>query len=145
MSQAQLHLLLHSIPQAKVEALLEEHGVASTRERKLPADFLVYYLIAAGLYMQLSLRETLRTVLDTLLVRAGALAARLRADLPTPGCHQPSPHPAWQCDADRPLQATGPSLRDARDAGRVFQALALGDHRWHDARLARYPGEFSAL
>jgi hypothetical protein len=69
------------IPQTRVTALLAQHGVASERERKLPAPFLVYYLIAACLYSQLSYRATLRTVLDQLIMQSLRHAALLREEL----------------------------------------------------------------
>ena len=78
---SQLHLLQQYIPHARVETLLEQHGVASDRSRKLPADFMVYFVMAACLYSHLSLRETLRTVLDDRIRSCGSKAKTLRAEL----------------------------------------------------------------
>ena len=80
---AQLHLLMEHIPLARVQALLTTHGVASARDRKLPADLLVYYLIASCFYFHLSYRDTLRTILDQLIVHSGERAADLRKELAT--------------------------------------------------------------
>ncbi len=52
------------IPRSQVESLLDRCGVASKRERKLPAVFMVYFIITLCLYSSKSMRETLRTVLE---------------------------------------------------------------------------------
>lgn len=51
-------------PREKVDAVLEETGRASTRERDLPARVVVYYVIALALYMRSSYREVLRCLLE---------------------------------------------------------------------------------
>jgi hypothetical protein len=51
-------------PRERVDAVLEETGRASVRERDLPARVVVYYLIALALYMRSSYREVLRCLLE---------------------------------------------------------------------------------
>jgi len=51
-------------PREKVDAVLEETGRASVRERDLPARVVVYYVIALALYMRSSYREVLRCLLE---------------------------------------------------------------------------------
>jgi len=51
-------------PREKVDAVLEETGRASVRERNLPARVVVYYIIALALYMRSSYREVLRCLLE---------------------------------------------------------------------------------
>jgi hypothetical protein len=51
-------------PREKVDAVLEETGRASVRERDLPAHVVVYYVIALALYMRSSYREVLRCLLE---------------------------------------------------------------------------------
>jgi hypothetical protein len=62
----QIPLLERAIPASLVETQLERFAVASERERKLPAKFMVYLLIALCLYApgRKSMKETLRTVLE---------------------------------------------------------------------------------
>ena len=62
--EIQLALLTQFFPRADVEALLDQYGVASVRDGKLPALFMVYFIIALCLYMHKSMKETQRTVLD---------------------------------------------------------------------------------
>ncbi len=50
----------------KVRLVLEKTGRASIRERDLPAQVVVYYVIAMALYMNSSYREVLRCVLEGL-------------------------------------------------------------------------------
>src|ERR1700682_3325756 len=51
-------------PREKVDAVLERTGRASVRERDLPAQLVVYYVIALALYMRSSYREVLRCLLE---------------------------------------------------------------------------------
>jgi len=51
-------------PREKVDAVLEQTGRASVRERDLPAHVVVYYVIALALYMRSSYREVLRCLLE---------------------------------------------------------------------------------
>jgi hypothetical protein len=51
-------------PREKVNAVLEQTGRASVRERDLPAHVVVYYVIALALYMRSSYREVLRCLLE---------------------------------------------------------------------------------
>ena len=52
------------VPREKVDAVLEETGRASVRDRDLPAPVVVYYVIALALYMRSSYREVLRCLLE---------------------------------------------------------------------------------
>jgi hypothetical protein len=58
-------------PREKVEAVLEQTGKASRRQRDLPAHVVVYYVIALALFMQVSYREVLRCLLEGLQWLAG--------------------------------------------------------------------------
>jgi hypothetical protein len=58
-------------PREKVEAVLEQTGRASRRQRDLPAHVVVYYVIALALFMQVSYREVLRCLLEGLQWLAG--------------------------------------------------------------------------
>ncbi len=55
-----LGVLGMTFPLEQVQAILYESGKASVRERDLPADLMVYYVIAMSLYMQVSYGEVLR-------------------------------------------------------------------------------------
>jgi len=64
--QFTLALLPQVIPPATVAQVLAETGTTSERRRALPTDFLVYYIVALGLFMDDSCREVLRRVQEDL-------------------------------------------------------------------------------
>lgn len=53
-----------AFPRTTIAAVLEKRGTASLRQRDLPAQVVVYYVIALALYMQSSYREVLRCLLE---------------------------------------------------------------------------------
>jgi hypothetical protein len=53
-------------PVEKVRAVLKETGRESVRQRDLPAQVVIYYVIALALYMRSSYREVLRCLLEGL-------------------------------------------------------------------------------
>lgn len=59
-----LGVIARTFPLAKVHSILAETGKTSVRERDLPAQVVVYYVIALALYMQASYREVLRCLLE---------------------------------------------------------------------------------
>ena len=59
-----LGVIAKTFPLAKVRQVLEESGRSSQRQRDLPAHVVVYYVIALGLYLQVSYREVLRCLLE---------------------------------------------------------------------------------
>jgi hypothetical protein len=59
-----LGVVTRFFPREKVNAVLEQTGRASIRERDLPAHVVVYYVIALALYMRSSCREVLRCLLE---------------------------------------------------------------------------------
>jgi hypothetical protein len=59
-----LGVVARFFPREKVDAILEQTGRASVRERDLPAHVVVYYVIALALYMRSSYREVLRCLLE---------------------------------------------------------------------------------
>ncbi|MFH1176720.1 MAG: IS4 family transposase [Acidobacteriota bacterium] len=59
-----LGVLAAKVPQDRVEAALAATGKTSLRQRDLPAQVVVYYVIALALYMQSSYREVLRCLLE---------------------------------------------------------------------------------
>jgi hypothetical protein len=50
----------------KVRAALKQTGRASMRQRDLPAQMVIYYVIALALYMRSSYREVLRCLWEGL-------------------------------------------------------------------------------
>ena len=52
-----LGVLARAVPRDQVQQVLAETGKASERERDLPAQVMVYYVIALALYMTASTRE----------------------------------------------------------------------------------------
>ncbi|MQA92554.1 MAG: IS4 family transposase, partial [Gemmatimonas sp.] len=61
-----LGVLSKRIPVEQVERVLRETERESERQRKLPMHVMVYYVIALGLYMQVSYGEVLRCLLEGL-------------------------------------------------------------------------------
>jgi hypothetical protein len=59
-----LGVISRAFPQMAIGPVLERTGTASLRERDLPAQVVVYYVIALALYMQSSYREVLRCLLE---------------------------------------------------------------------------------
>lgn len=61
-----LGVLTKMFPRPVVDRVLEESGKTSQRERQMPAHVVVYYVIALSLYMEVSCREVLRSLVEGL-------------------------------------------------------------------------------
>jgi hypothetical protein len=72
-----LGVMARAIPSERVRQVLAETGTASERERDLPAQVMVYYVIALALYMGSSTREVLRCLLEGLRWLWGAEAVKV--------------------------------------------------------------------
>jgi hypothetical protein len=72
-----LGVIARTIPSERVRQVLAETGTASERERDLPAQVMVYYVIALALYMGSSTREVLRCLLEGLRWLWGAEAVKV--------------------------------------------------------------------
>ena len=59
-----LGVITKTFPDSAIRAVLAGTGKASIRQRDLPAQVVVYYVIALALYMQSSYREVLRCLLE---------------------------------------------------------------------------------
>jgi hypothetical protein len=59
-----LGVIAKFFPREKVDAVLEQTGRTSVRQRDLPAHVVIYYVIALALYMRSSYREVLRCLLE---------------------------------------------------------------------------------
>jgi hypothetical protein len=59
-----LGVITKTFPVEKIRSVLASTGRASIRERDLPAQVVVYYVIALALYMRSSYREVLRCLLE---------------------------------------------------------------------------------
>src|SRR5579859_4465264 len=59
-----LGVISRAFPPNAIGAVLEQTERASLRQRDLPAQVVVYYVIALALYMQSSYREVLRCLLE---------------------------------------------------------------------------------
>jgi hypothetical protein len=59
-----LGVITKTFPDAAIGSVLARTGKASVRQRDLPAQVVVYYVIALALYMQSSYREVLRCLLE---------------------------------------------------------------------------------
>jgi Insertion element 4 transposase N-terminal/Transposase DDE domain len=72
-----LGVIARAVPAERVRQVLSETGKASERERGLPAQVMVYYVIALALYMGSSTREVLRCLLEGLRWLWGAEAVKV--------------------------------------------------------------------
>ena len=72
-----LGVIAQVFPQHAVEAALEACGVRSVRRRDLPLEAMVYYVIAMGLFRQISAREVLRCLADGLRLVAPDIPVRI--------------------------------------------------------------------
>jgi hypothetical protein len=72
-----LGVIARAVPSERVRDVLAETGTASERERDLPAQVMVYYVIALALYMGSSTREVLRCLLEGLRWLWGAEAVKV--------------------------------------------------------------------
>jgi Insertion element 4 transposase N-terminal/Transposase DDE domain len=72
-----LGVIARAVPSERVRQVLAETGTASERERDLPAQVMVYYVIALALYMGSSTREVLRCLLEGLRWLWGAEAVKV--------------------------------------------------------------------
>lgn len=61
-----LGVIAKTFPMARVKEVLRKHGRAGRRQRDLPPQVMVYYVIALALYMHASCREVLRCLLEGL-------------------------------------------------------------------------------
>jgi Insertion element 4 transposase N-terminal/Transposase DDE domain len=61
-----LGVITKTFPLSIISPVLSNTGTASVRQRDLPAQVVVYYVIALGLYMQSSYREVLRCLLEAI-------------------------------------------------------------------------------
>jgi hypothetical protein len=59
-----LGVITKTFPLSAIVAVLSKTGTGSVRQRDLPAQVVVYYVIALALYMQSSYREVLRCLLE---------------------------------------------------------------------------------
>jgi hypothetical protein len=59
-----LGVITKTFPLSSIGSVLSQTGTASVRQRDLPAQVVVYYVIALALYMQSSYREVLRCLLE---------------------------------------------------------------------------------
>lgn len=65
-------VLARTYPRERIRNILVRKGLQSKRVRDLPAEVMVYYVIALGLYMAVSTREVLRTLIEGLQWMGGA-------------------------------------------------------------------------
>jgi hypothetical protein len=59
-------ILARTYPRERIKQILQELGLESQRVRDLPAEVLVYYVIALGLFMAVSTGEVLRCLVEGL-------------------------------------------------------------------------------
>lgn len=72
-----LGVIAQVFPLRSIEAALEACGVRSARRRDLPLEAMVYYVIAMGLFRQVSTREVLRCLADGLRLVAPGVPVRI--------------------------------------------------------------------
>ena len=137
-----LGVIAKTFPIEKIEAVLAATGKASVRRRELPAQVVVYYVIALALYMQSSYREVLRCLLEGL------------QWLSEPGTKMQVAGNSAISQARSRLGAT--VLRQLHDElvqpiasaatpRRLVSAPAAGEHRWQHVGHCRSEAQRSGL
>ena len=71
-------VLARSYPPDRVRGILQKLGLQSQRVRDLPAEALVYYVIALGLFMAVSTGEVLRSLVEGLQWLGGNASGKLK-------------------------------------------------------------------
>lgn len=59
-------IMAEVLPMPIVRSVLEKHGKQTVRKRKLPREFLVYYVIALALFSNINIRSVLKALLEGL-------------------------------------------------------------------------------
>ena len=72
-----LGVIAQVFPPRSIEAALDACGIRSARRRDLPPEAMVYYVIAMGLFRQISTREVLRCLADGLRLVAPGVPVRI--------------------------------------------------------------------
>lgn len=70
-------VLARAVPLARIQEVLHQQNLQSQRVRDLPAEVVVYYVIALGLFMAVSTREVLRCLVEGLHWLKGQEAVRV--------------------------------------------------------------------
>jgi Insertion element 4 transposase N-terminal/Transposase DDE domain len=70
-------VLARAVPLARIQEVLRQQNLQSRRVRDLPAEVVVYYVIALGLFMAVSTREVLRCLVEGLHWLKGQEAVRV--------------------------------------------------------------------
>jgi len=117
-----LGVVAKTFPRQRVDAVLEETGKTSQRQRDLPAYVMVYYVIALALYTGVSYREVLRCLLEGV---------------------------EWLMGPDVAVKVAGKSgisqARTREDQGRVVSEVASGELGWQHHGGRRYAGQRADL
>jgi len=71
-------ILARSYPRERIRKILERLGLQSKRVRDLPAEALVYYVIALGLFMAVSTGEVLRCLIEGLQWLGGGIGGEVK-------------------------------------------------------------------
>ena len=64
--QVSIGLLARTYPRSAIDSALDRSGLLAGRNRLLPVHVVVYYVLALGLFMEASIQEVLRCLLDSL-------------------------------------------------------------------------------
>ena len=112
-------------PLPAVRAALDECSRRSQRQRSLPAEVMVYYVIALGLFRSVSAREVLRCLVDGLRWMASSMPVRMSG--------KSGAHAAGQRAVPGAVPRPRGSGRRATDARGVVSMPAAGGIRWFDA------------
>ncbi|MBK8801180.1 MAG: transposase domain-containing protein [Fibrobacteres bacterium] len=64
--QVSIGLLARTYPRSAIDSALDRSGFPPGRNRLLPVHVVVYYVLALGLFMEASIQEVLRCLLDSL-------------------------------------------------------------------------------
>ena len=119
-----LGVIAKFFPREKVDAVLEQTGRASVRQRDLPAHIVIYYVIALALYMRSSYREVLRCLLEGVqwLMDPSASVKVCRQVR-----HLAGPQPIGRGAGTSAVRGRGGADRYEANERRVVPAMAFGE------------------
>lgn len=130
-----LGVIARTFPPDRVQQVLAETGKASERERDLPAQIIMYYVIAMALYMGSSTREVLRCLLEGLRWLGAPMRSSSRARAASR--RRPAAWASCRCASSTnrscsPSRCAPPRERDikgvAGEPGRVQPGWGRADH-----------------
>ena len=130
-----LGVVTRTFPPERIRAALTAAGKQSVRQRDLPAQVVVYYVISLALYMGTSYREVLRCLLEGIqwLLKPSAAAIKVAGHA---GISQARTRLGWE-PVRQLHDESSQAYRVGCDEERMVSRMASGEHRRQHAGCCR--------